>query len=78
MTDAMLAHSSSSDSQSEDRSCLTGTNGCACLDVLSLVLAFVAAAAADLDPGRPVTMDLDPEAVHFMHRETWVEWDNKV
>jgi hypothetical protein len=38
----------------------------------------LAAAAADLDPGRPVTMDLDPETVHFMHRETWVEWDNKV
>jgi len=38
----------------------------------------LAAAAADLDPGRPVTMDLDPEAVHFMYRETWVEWDKKV
>ena len=36
------------------------------------------AAAADLDPGRPVAMDLDPEAVHFMYREAWVEWDAKV
>ena len=33
----------------------------------------LAAAAADLDPGRPLAMDLDPEAVHFMYREAWVE-----
>jgi hypothetical protein len=38
----------------------------------------LAAAAADSDPGRPVAMDLDPEAVHFMYREAWVEWDAKV
>ncbi len=31
-----------------------------------------------MDPGRPVAMDLDPEAVHFMYREAWVEWDAKV
>jgi hypothetical protein len=37
--------------------------------------ALAAAAAADSDPGRPVAMDLDPEAVHFMYRETLVEWD---
>ncbi len=35
----------------------------------------LAAAAADSDPGRPVAMDFDPEAVHFMYREAWVEWD---
>jgi hypothetical protein len=23
-------------------------------------------------------MDLDPEAVHFLYREAWVEWDAKV
>jgi hypothetical protein len=32
----------------------------------------LAAAAADSDPGQPVTNDLDPEAVHFMFREPWV------
>jgi hypothetical protein len=38
----------------------------------------LAAAAADSDPGRPVAMDLAPEAVHFMYREAWIEWDAKV
>jgi hypothetical protein len=33
----------------------------------------LAAAAADSDPGRPVAIGLDPEAVHFIHREAWVE-----
>ncbi len=37
----------------------------------------LAAAAADSDPGRQVAMDLDPEAVHVMFREAWVEWDAK-
>ncbi len=45
MTDAIAAHSSASESESVDTSCLTGTNGGACLDDLSLFLAFVAAAA---------------------------------
>jgi hypothetical protein len=38
----------------------------------------LAAAAADLDPGCPAAMNLDPKAVHFMYREAWVEWDAKV
>ncbi len=38
----------------------------------------IAAAAAELDPARSVTMDLDPETVHFMYMEAWVEWNARV
>ncbi len=38
----------------------------------------LAAAAADSDPGRPVAIGLDPEAVHFIYREVWAECDAKV
>jgi hypothetical protein len=37
-----------------------------------------APAAAESDPGRPLAMDLDPQAVNFRFREAWVEWDAKV
>ncbi len=35
----------------------------------------MAAAAAESDPARSVAMDLDPEAVYFLYKEAWVEWD---
>jgi ribonuclease HI len=38
----------------------------------------MAAAAAESDPARSVTMDLDPEAVYFLYKEAWVEWDARV
>jgi ribonuclease HI len=38
----------------------------------------LAAEAAELDPARPLAMDQDPEAVYFLHKETWVEWDARV
>jgi hypothetical protein len=34
----------------------------------------MAAAAAELDPARAVELDLNPEAVHFLFKERWVEW----
>jgi ribonuclease HI len=38
----------------------------------------LAAAAAESDDSRPIALDLDPEAVHFLHKEKWVEWDARV
>ena len=38
----------------------------------------LAAAAAESDPARPLAMDQDPEAVYFLYREAWVEWDARV
>jgi ribonuclease HI len=38
----------------------------------------LAAAAAESDPARPWAMDQDPEAVYFLYREAWVEWDARV
>ena len=38
----------------------------------------LAAAAAESDPARSVAMDLDPEAVYFLFKEAWVEWDARV
>ena len=38
----------------------------------------MAAEAAESDPARPLAMDQDPEAVYFLHKETWVEWDARV
>ncbi len=35
----------------------------------------LAAAAAETDPARDVKLDLDPEAVHFLFKGKWVEWD---
>jgi len=35
----------------------------------------LAAAAAETDPARDVELDLDPEAVHFLFKGKWVEWD---
>jgi hypothetical protein len=34
--------------------------------------------AAESDPARPLAMDHDQEAVCFLHKETWVEWDARV
>ena len=38
----------------------------------------LAAEAAESDPARPLAMDQDPEAVYFLHKDTWVEWDARV
>ncbi len=35
----------------------------------------LAAAAAETDPTGEVERDLDPEAVHFLFKGKWVEWD---
>jgi ribonuclease HI len=35
----------------------------------------LAAAGAESDPARSVALDQDPEAVYFLVKETWVEWD---
>ena len=35
----------------------------------------LAAEAAELDPSLPVTIELDPEAVHFQLKGSWMEWD---
>jgi len=38
----------------------------------------LAAGAAELDPARSVSLDQDPEAVYFLVKETWVEWDHRI
>ena len=38
----------------------------------------LAAAAAESDPARSIALDQDPEAVYFLLKETWVEWDARV
>jgi ribonuclease HI len=38
----------------------------------------LAAAAAEADPARSVALDQDPDAVYFLLKETWVEWDARV
>ena len=38
----------------------------------------LASEAAESDDSRPVVLDLDPEAVHFLHKTKWVEWDARV
>ena len=38
----------------------------------------LATEAAESDDSRPIAMDLDPEAVLFLHNEKWVEWDARV
>ena len=35
----------------------------------------MAAAAAEANPARSVALDQDPDAVYFLLKETWVEWD---
>ena len=45
---------------------------------LNEVADALAAAAAESDPARSVAMDLDPEAVYFLYKEAWVEWDARV
>ena len=35
-------------------------------------------AAGESDPSPPLAMDQDPEAVYFLYREAWVEWDARV
>ena len=39
---------------------------------------MLAAEAAESDPGRAIALDQDPEAVYFLYREAWVEWDARV
>ena len=38
----------------------------------------LAAEAAESDDSRPIELDLDPEAVHLLHKTKWVEWDARV
>ena len=38
----------------------------------------LAAEAAELDPSLPVTIELDPEAVHFQLKGSWMEWDARL
>ena len=38
----------------------------------------LAAAAAELDPARAVDLDLDQEAVHFLFKGRWAEWDTSL
>ncbi len=38
----------------------------------------LAAAAAETDPVRDVKLDLDPEAVHFLFKRKWVDWDTSL
>ncbi len=39
----------------------------------------LASAAAESDPANPVAIELDdPEAVHIMWNEKWVEWDTRL
>jgi hypothetical protein len=38
----------------------------------------LAAAAAETDPARAVKLDLDREAVHFLFKGKWVEWDTSL
>ncbi len=34
--------------------------------------------AGEFDPARAVVLDQDPEAVYFLMKQTWVEWDARV
>ena len=38
----------------------------------------MAAEAAESDPARFVALDQDPDAVYFLLKETWVEWDARL
>ena len=38
----------------------------------------LAAEAAESDPARSVALDQDPDAVYFLLKETWVEWDARL
>ncbi len=44
-------------------------------ELLNEAVDALAAAAAETDPARDVEPDLDPEAVHFLFKGKWVEWD---
>jgi hypothetical protein len=35
-------------------------------------------AVAESDSAMPAGIELDPHAVHFLWKETWVEWDSRV
>ena len=39
---------------------------------------LLAAEAAESDDSRLIALELDPEAVHFLHKEKWLEWDTRV
>ena len=49
-----------------------------CGEPLNEAADALAAAAAKLDPARAVEPDLDPEAIHFLFKEKWVEWDTSL
>ena len=38
----------------------------------------LASAAAESAPANPVAIEMDPEAVHFMWKQAWVEWDTQL
>jgi hypothetical protein len=38
----------------------------------------MAAEAGECDPARSVALDQDPEAVYFLMKQAWVEWDARV
>ena len=38
----------------------------------------LATEAAESDDSRPIDLDLGHEAVHFLHKNKWVEWDARV
>jgi hypothetical protein len=38
----------------------------------------LASAAAESDSVMPAGIELDPDAVHFLWKETWVEWHSRV
>jgi hypothetical protein len=38
----------------------------------------LASAAAESDSVMPAGIELDPDAVHFLWKETWVEWDSQL
>jgi hypothetical protein len=38
----------------------------------------LAAATAETDPARDVELDLDPEAVRFLFKGKWIEWDQSL
>ena len=38
----------------------------------------MASEAGEFDPARAAALDQDPEAVYFLMKQTWVEWDARV
>jgi hypothetical protein len=38
----------------------------------------MASEADEFDPGHSVALDQDPEAIYFLVKQTWIEWDARV